>query len=147
MTLKTVSLNLKVLSRVPAHGRLRKSLDGVLSIESESLYSSIRRFVCSEGRERAIRDISLVVDEVEEKARDLLDNRHLDCNSEVQRTLKQLCEDVSGACVGLQNLRDTTYTRDAIITSQLDLLLARLRNVTAATSLEEIPSATPPSED
>ena len=136
MSLEHILLNLKVLARVAPHERLRRCTDGILAIDTEiPIYSSLRRLILGEGRDRTIKEITGVVEVVEEKTRDLLNSRfllsegdHLDITTQVKHKLLQLVADIEGACRGIQNLHDTTYSRDAITTSQLQLLVSRLQN-------------------
>ena len=136
MTYKQVLLNLKVLSQIRNHDKLQRSSEGVLSLDREpgTLYSSVKRFLMSESRGRCIKDIANVVEEVEEKVQSALDSKYLhpddEQSPEACTTLREqlivLVSNMEGACAGVSNLRDSTYSRDAIVCSELDILIARL---------------------
>ncbi len=138
MTLKTMFLNLKVLSQMTAHGRLRKCTNGVLSLDLSEIpvYSGVKRYLLGEGRERTVQDISALVQDVQERSKALMDSRFLHSSddtsheaADVRNLLTQIAQDVTAACIGIQHLLTTTYARDATVTSELQLLLSRLRTV------------------
>lgn len=136
MTIKHLFINLKVLSQLQPHGKLQRSSDGVLRLDSDHpVYTSVKRFLFSESRKRCIKDITMIVEEAEEKARDSLNSKYMDCSGQdeqcesLREQIIALMTNIENACMGLSNLRNTTYSRDAITSSELEILIARLSSV------------------
>ena len=54
-------INLKIISKIQKNGRISRSYDGIISLESDVIYQSIKRFVCNDSRKQAIFEINSVI--------------------------------------------------------------------------------------
>ena len=51
-------INLKIISKIQKNGRISRSYDGIISLESDVIYQSIKRFVLNDSRKQAIFEIN-----------------------------------------------------------------------------------------
>lgn len=132
MTVKMMTLNLRVIAQLPTHGRLRRTSDGVLSIDRDvPFFTSLYRYVYNDSRTRAIKDVTCVVDEVEEKTFDWINSKLLNHpNNNIRQCLHNLANNIDQALIGVHTLRTTTYSQDPNVIGELDILSNRLQMAT-----------------
>lgn len=137
MSLDKTLLNLKILARVPAHGRICKGPNGMIAIEEQTFLSSLKRYIFSDGRRSTIDMIYSVLNHATEKSNDLINSKYLNLGednqpryseeyTEVYETMKLLEKELKAADAGLDNLQ-TTYHDDAMIISELEIIKTRMR--------------------
>lgn len=148
MSLDRILLNLKVLAQVPKHGRLCKGGEGLIALEQDTFYVSLKRFLFHDSRRQTLREVKLIVEQTSEKVNDLITSKFMNTdmeNTEQHRTiienLVQVLVNMEEATQGVENMKLTTYSKDATTRSELDLLLLRL-----SSSIKLIKRNLPPDE-
>ena len=131
MTLDGILLNLRVLSKVTAGGRITRSCVGVIDVEQTTFLSSFKRWLSSDGRQKSVAEIKRIINEAGDKCNSLLNSRHMmapphtEEHRAVQDDLRQLYSGLKDSVTGMRNLR-ITYCRDPFTLAQIDLLIAKV---------------------
>ena len=143
MSLQPLLTQLKIVACVPRHGRLGIGTGDALMIESDVPYlTGVRRWMRGDGRVRVLRTLTALAEAAAEKVADLADSRWLDegplhaastrgddRRAQVRRDLERLAADVANAVGGVEQLRESTYARDMVTTSELEVLQDRLLTI------------------
>ena len=125
-------INLKIISKIQKNGRISRSYDGIISLESDVIYQSIKRFVCNDSRKQAIFEINSVITESIDMLNHIINSKHMNKNySQTSEYIKN-CENINliitemeFAKSGIENLK-FTYQNDHNIASQLDILILKI---------------------
>jgi hypothetical protein len=125
-------INLKILSKIQKNGRITRSSDGVIALENETFYQSIKRFVTSDSRKQAIFEINSIITETIECLNHIVNSKFMNKMYSTTDEYYKNCENMSIilkelilAKNGIDNLK-FTYTSDANISSQLDILILKI---------------------
>ncbi len=143
--LDNLLLSLKIISKIPENGRVKRSKSGALSLEKKSGFSSFTRFWNRDSRKKCIEDINNLIDFAIERSNDIVNTKYYEeygntgiknplvknkLEREHQRQyeiLDLIQEDLQKSIKGLVNLK-TTYQSDATIVSQIDIIITKIRN-------------------
>jgi hypothetical protein len=127
-------INLKILSKIQKNGRISRSYDGIVSLENETFYQSLKRFVTSDSRKQSVFEINSIITESIECLNNIINSKYMNklhCNSD---EYYKSCEDIDlilkelgNAKFGIENLK-FTYTSDANIASQLDIVIVKIQS-------------------
>lgn len=148
-------INLSIISKVALSDKIYISDTGFLSIENNTIFQGVIRFIFRNGREKTISNLKNFYDSVfayidntlplashyhkkevnrqrdgKDKANNPFDNEN--CKLEMLRTgdkdhnLKTLLIYLRKSMSGLENLRET-YSSDIVMTSKLDIILDNVR--------------------
>lgn len=127
-------INLKILSKIQKNGRITRSSDGVIALENESFYQSVKRFVTSDSRKQAIFEINSIINETIDCLNNIVNSKFMNKmysnTDEYYRnceTMSLILNEFSSARVGIENLK-FTYTSDANTSSQLDILIIKINS-------------------
>ena len=133
-------INLKIVSKIQKNGRICKSADGIISLESESFYQPFKRFLSNDSRKQAVFEINSVITEAIETMHHLLNNKIMtSSNSQSEEyyenydSLNLLLTSMIQATIGVENLK-FTYQNDLNTVSQLDIIILKLNNSTRTLS-------------
>lgn len=125
-------INLKILSKIQKNGKITRSYDGIISLDSESFYQPVRRFLASDSRKQAVFEINSIVTESLEAFQHILNskylNKHYYATEEFHKhvdNLELLLNEFEQCKVGVENLK-FTYQNDQNIVSQLDIILLKM---------------------
>jgi len=125
-------INLKILSKIQKNGKITRSFDGIISLDSDTFYQPIRRFIGNDSRKQAVFEINSIVSEAMETFKHILNckfmNRHNINTDEYHKcfdNLEILYEEFNLAKCGVENLK-FTYQNDQNIVSQLDIILLKM---------------------
>lgn len=127
-------VNLKIMSKIQKNGRICRSMDGIIALESETIYQPIKRFLTADSRKQAISEINSIISEC-------IDVLSFSCNSKWMHPqcaytseFKNTCENMSlvlheleQAKYGIENLR-FTYLTDHNTSSQLDIIILKINS-------------------
>ena len=103
--------DLSVVGQVPRHGRISSNRDG-LYLERPGPLLCCKRYLRGDSRTQLIRDLKQLVERV----------------ALLHDSAPELMQDLVGECVaGLDRLHDTTYSKDAVMRSQLKIQAGNLR--------------------
>ena len=131
----TILLNLKIIASIPRNGRIRRTPNGSITLESDSIMVPVKRFIYRDDRKQAILDINCIINEAFAEIKSLLASKHIsgDTNSEdeeARTTLEKLglvYSELERASIGIENLK-TTYQTDIPVTSQIDIVLNKIES-------------------
>lgn len=127
-------INLKILSKIQKNGRISRSSDGIISLENETFYQSIRRFMTSDSRKQSVFEINSIITETIECMHNIVNSKFMNkmySNTDEYykncENLTLLLRELLSAKVGIENLK-FTYSSDANINSQLDILIIKINS-------------------
>jgi hypothetical protein len=125
-------INLKIISKIQKNGRIARSFDGIISLENDAFYQSIKRFVTNDSRKQAVFEINSVITEC-------IDILHHITNSKFMNKIYYqsgeyiknceciglLLKEMELAKTGVENLK-FTYQNDPNIVSQIDIVILKI---------------------
>jgi hypothetical protein len=127
-------INLKILSKIQKNGRIRRSFDGIISLEKDTFYQSLKRFVSSDSRKQSVCEINSIINETINCLQFMINSKFMNKNYSHTDEYYHTCEDISliltelqASKSGIQNLK-FTYTVDPNIATQLDIILIKIDN-------------------
>jgi len=150
-----VLLHLKILSQIPRNGRIRRTNNGSVTLETDGILVPVKRFIYRDDRKQAVVDINSIVSDAFGEIKSLLTSKYMvesdittDEGRETISRLQLLYIELEKAYIGVHNLK-TTYQSDIPITSQIDIVLNKIqsmlgevkRKCPAAVPNENIPMA------
>jgi len=118
-TIQNVLIDLKIVSMVGPNGKL-KLINGVLALDTNSYFSSIRRFLSNTNRHSISYRIQQRILDLER----LFEEEHVKddwIKSEILKMIEPLK-------TGLMNLKET-YTTDSQMSANFDIMVARVNNL------------------
>lgn len=125
-------INLKIISKIQKNGRITRSSDGIIALENESFYQSIKRFITNDSRKQAIFEINTIVNETLECLANIINSKFMNsmyCNTDEYykncENMELILKEMILAKNGIENLK-FTYTSDANVSSQLDILVIKI---------------------
>lgn len=127
-------INLKILSKIQKNGRISRSSDGMIALEHETFYQSLKRFVTSDSRRQSVFEINSIINETIECMNNIVNskfmNKMYNNTDEYYKnceTLGLLLKELTSAKVGIENLK-FTYSADPNVNSQLDILIIKINS-------------------
>jgi len=130
-------INLKILSKIQKNGRICRSFDGVISLESATIIQPLRRFLTSDSRKQTVFEINSIVSECSELLHNLTNSKQLNTALSYTEDYRKYCDgiflllsEMELARTGIDNLK-FTYGGDHNTVSQLDIISIRLNNLLA----------------
>lgn len=134
-----ILLNLKIISKIPNYGRVRRDRNGVITIEASDMFTPFRRYFFSDGRDQSVADIMNIVVSAFSEIRDILrEISHLgSCRGkeaqtvDLMFTVRALIRELIACKLGVANLRNT-YTDDVKVTAGIDMILDKIDSFLAS---------------
>ena len=127
-------INLKILSKIQKNGRICRSSNGIIALENETFYQSIKRFMTSDSRQQSVFEINSIINETIECMSNLVNSKYMNKQYNTTDEYYKNCEvlhllltELSNAKCGIENLK-FTYSSDPNITSQLDILIVKINS-------------------
>lgn len=127
-------INLKIIAKIQKNGRISRSSDGIISLEDNNFYQSIKRFVTSDSRKQSIFEINSIVNETLDCLINIVNSKFMNktySNTDEYyknyESITLIVKEISKSKIGIENLK-FTYTKDANITSQLDILIIKINS-------------------
>lgn len=127
-------INLKILSKIQKNGRISRSSDGIIALEHETFYQSIKRFVTSDSRRQSVFEINSIINETIECMNNIVNSKFMNkmySNTDEYykncETLGLLLKELTSAKIGIENLK-FTYSADPNVNSQLDILIIKINS-------------------
>ncbi|NBP01190.1 MAG: hypothetical protein EBU90_13835, partial [Proteobacteria bacterium] len=125
-------INLKILSKIQKNGRIARSYDGIISLESDTYIQPVRRFLSSDSRKQAVFEINSIIAESIAALNTILNSKYMNKNfcqydeyAKNCENLQLLMSEMELARMGIQNLK-FTYQNDQNIVSQLDIVILKI---------------------
>jgi len=133
----TLLINLKILSKIQKNGRIARSYDGMISLETDykllgTVVQPLKRFFTNDSRKQAVFEINSIINECIDTFYSILNSKHLCKNMSHTDEYSKRCENIEmlryeleNARVGIENLK-FTYQNDPNVSSQLDIVLLKI---------------------
>jgi hypothetical protein len=125
-------INLKIISKIQKNGRIARSYDGIISLENDVFYQSIKRFMTSDSRRQAIFEMNSVITESIDILHHILNSKYMNKNFFQSDEYIKNCENINlilneleNARHGIDNLK-FTYKNDPNTASQIDILILKI---------------------
>lgn len=125
-------INLKIISKIQKNGRIARSYDGIISLENDVFYQSIKRFMTSDSRRQAVFEINSVISESVDILHHILNSKYMNKNFFQSDEYIKNCEnanlvlnELENARNGIENLK-FTYQNDPNTVSQIDILILKI---------------------
>ena len=130
-----VLINLKILSKIQKNGKITRSYDGVISLESQKYLQFVKRTLYGDSRICTLHEINSIITESVSALNSLFDSKTLINNSIGTQEWHSTCQDIRllinelhAAKIGIDNLK-FTYIKDINVNAKLDVYLHRISNV------------------
>lgn len=128
-------INLKKIGKIEKNGKIARSYDGIISLESNSFLQPIKRFLLGDSRRQSVFEINSVVNETIHTFQTILNSRHMNVNYANTDEYLKNCEQIGlllyefeNAMKGIENLK-FTYAHDINIAPQLDIIIIKIKSV------------------
>jgi hypothetical protein len=128
-------INLKIIGKIQKNGRLKKSHDGVVSLDKNWYLQGLWRSLSSDSRKQTIYEINNIINELPIVLDAFRNSKYLSLNyrssdelTKLLEEFKMLVEALKEAELGLENLK-FTYIRDDNITAQMDIIIFRMSTI------------------
>mgnify|MGYP000273827214 FL=1 len=125
-------INLKIISKIQKNGRITRSYDGIISLENEIFYQSIKRFFSNDSRRQATFEINSVITETIDILHHIINSKYMHKNFYQTDEYIKNCENLSlilteleAAKAGIENLK-FTYQNDQNTSSQIDIIILKI---------------------
>jgi len=119
-------INLKILSKLQKNGKLTRSQNGIISLDTTNFIQPLRRFVSNNSRKQSVFEISSIINEAIETFDIILNSKYMNKNHYLTEEYILACQNLellllefSESKQGIENLK-FTYQNDFNITSQND---------------------------
>lgn len=140
-----ILLNLKIISKIPEHGRIKRSETGSIALEEQTRLKSITRFLTRDNRAKAVEDINTTIDFSIEKCNDITNSKYFTEHNKFNindsfitkrledeyfkqyELLELIFNELKKSLKGIINLK-TTYYKDATTVSKLDITISKIKN-------------------
>jgi hypothetical protein len=123
-------INLKILSKIQKNGRITRSYSGIISLETDSFYKSLKRFISNDSRRQAVFEINSVITETIDVLTNITNSKYMNkANTDEYikscENLTLLLTELEAAKTGIENLK-FTYQDDQNTASQLDIIILKV---------------------
>lgn len=128
-----ILINLKIISKIQKNGKITKSQDGIVSLETQKYLQSFKRFLYGDSRSHTLYEINSIINESIAALDSLFNSKSLLSHFNTQEyysvceDIKLLINELQYACKGIQNLK-FTYIKDLNVTAKLDVYIRRITN-------------------
>jgi len=120
-----ILINLKIISHIQKNEKLTKSFNGFISIDHQSSYQFIKRFIFNDSRNHTISEINSILNETHLYISEMLKSNYNHLNVEL---INILYNELSNCINGISNLK-FTYKDDLNISSQLDIIILKFHHL------------------
>lgn len=129
-----ILLNLKIISKIPNYGRVRRDRHGVITIETSDMFTPLRRYFFSDGREQSVVDIMNIVLSAFTEIRSIIhdmpnygNGRGMEGHDNVDSMFfaMSLIRELKACKLGVSNLRNT-YANDVKTTAGIDMIIDKI---------------------
>lgn len=134
-------VNLRILGKIQKNGRITKSIDGIIFLESDTFYKNLKRFIYNDNRKQSVFEINSIIQDTSVTLNHLLNNKTMitkNGDSDYTHNLKViqlLLKELVFAQSGIEKLK-FTYKADENIISQIDIILMKIDSLLNNTNLK-----------
>ena len=150
--LEEILVELKVISKINENQKISTVNNSTISIEKDDIFQGSRRYIWSDSREKTVNTIENIVDRAIEYSTTCINSSYLniynlttspsdhekESHFREYSKIKNLTNEINNTIKGITNLQKT-YKNDAIISSQLDVIIHKIttHNAMIETKLEQ----------
>lgn len=128
-------INLKILGRIQKNGKITRSYDGIIALETPGFHQCLKRFVRYDSRKQSVFEINSIINECFNIIHNLINLKHMQDKYANTPECIKTCEEIyilvnhlEEACMGISNLK-FTYISDINIEAQLEIIISKIKNV------------------
>lgn len=127
-----IIVNLKVIAQIPRDRRLRITGKGYFTIEDDHVLVPLKRTVFGDGRQKLIRDVDFLLDEVQSQIKLLLSSRYLEAGEDdddkraTSTKIVAIYKELDRSILGFNNLK-STYDSDKLMVGKLELIIDKVQ--------------------
>jgi len=128
-------INLRILSKIQKNGRITKSIEGVIHLENEAIYKSVKRFLYNDSRKQSLYEINSIIDESNYFLNQMVNNKYTNpINKNTSEYIKNMeiiniiLDELKNSKIGIENLK-FTYKNDHNIISQIDICILKINSI------------------
>lgn len=143
----TMILNLKIISNIPENGKIKRSDQGILEIESTYKFNWIIRYFRGDSRSRTLEDIESLIRAAIEKNNEIINSKYFTEHNKIDinnsfilskmeleyykqyELLKLINSELKSVIKGLMRLR-SVYSEDITTVSKIDILISKINTHT-----------------
>ena len=125
-------INLKIISKIQKNGRIARSFDGIISLENDAFYQSVKRFITNDSRKQAVFEINSVITECINILNHITNSKFMNKLYYQSDEYIKNCEyiglllkETELAKTGVENLK-FTYQNDPNIVSKIDIVILKI---------------------
>lgn len=127
-------INLKIISKIQKNGRIARSYEGIISLETDNMYQFIKRFISNDSRKQAIFELNSIIEETLDTFKNILNSKSMNETCYNTEEYKKNCKylqllygELENSRTGVENLK-FTYKSDQNIISRVDIILLKIDN-------------------
>jgi len=120
-----ILVNLKIISQIQKNEKIKKSVNGFISIEPNSSIQFITRFLFNDSRNHTISEINSILNETNLFINELIHFKSPHLHLSI---LQILYTELSNCINGISNLK-FTYQSDLNTSSQLDIIILKINHL------------------
>ena len=105
-------INLNILNKIQKNGRICRSSDGIISLDSDMFYQSIKRTLNNDSRKQSILEIVEIINECHDKIKEIINSKYM--NQPTSEDFYNNCElllliykSLKNSIEGINNLKFT----------------------------------------
>lgn len=128
-------INLRILSKIQKNGRITKSTEGIINLENEVIYKSVKRFLYNDSRRQSIYEINSIIDEADSFLNHIVNSKYTNPtqknSSEYIKNMEIIniiLDELKNSKTGIENLK-FTYKTDHNIISQIDICILKINSI------------------
>ena len=130
-------INLKIISKIQKNGRIARSNSGLIHLETDTFYKSIKRLINSDSRQQSLLEINSIISESMLLLTSFMNSKNVPnyndthYSPEITRNLENielLIHLIRESINGIMNLQ-FTYSTDTNTSIQIDIILLKIGNI------------------
>lgn len=139
--LDKILIDLRIIAKIPENGKISTTTMDPISVEHNSSYQGIRRWLWGDSREQAYKALKNLVDNIIDISDNIIQSRYMNLSKDQTEfthheytehrkcysQLRTLASEIENSLKGFGNLHGT-YEGDPTIASKLEVLITRLED-------------------
>ena len=150
--LEEILVELKVISKINENQKISTVNNSTISIEKDDIFQGSRRYIWNDSRQKTVNTIENIIDKSIDYSTSCINSSYLniynltntpsdhekESHFREYSKIKNLTSEINNTIKGIINLQKT-YKNDAIISSQLDVIIHKIKTHSAMieTKLEQ----------
>lgn len=138
--LEEILVELKVISKINENQKISTVNNSTISIEKDDIFQGSRRYIWSDSRQKTVNTIENIIDKSIDYSTSCINSSYLniynltttpsdhekESHFREYAKIKNLTSEINNTIKGITNLQKT-YKADAIISSQLDVIIHKIK--------------------